>query len=98
MVGLIGVSIDLVINLYYRAFTLSFEGASNATPTSLLWLKEPGVLMLLTAYKVISYRNGMNRTWAALSVCIYRYIDNLPFRITLIARDSMAYFVIVFGW
>jgi hypothetical protein len=41
-----------------------------------LWLE--GVLMLLTAYKVISYRNTMNVT------------------ITILARDSVAYFVLVF--
>jgi len=37
-----------------------------------------GTLTLLTAYKVISYRNEMNRT------------------ITMLARDSLVYFVIVF--
>jgi len=38
-----------------------------------------GILMLLTAYKLLSYRNDLNRT------------------ITVLARDSIAYFVVVFA-
>ena len=62
LVCIIQVSVDLVNNQYCRIPALSFEGAWNATRADHLLPKEPGALMLLTACKVVSYRNEMNRT------------------------------------
>jgi len=55
------VNVDLVINRYRSIPALSFEGAQNAIPESPHWLIQPGVLILLTMCKVISYRNEMNQ-------------------------------------
>ena len=62
------------------------------------WTIITGVLVLLTAYKLRSYRSQMNRTWAApVSADNFWSIEHLPLRITLLARDSIAYFLVVFG-
>lgn len=60
--------VDFVINRYCRVPTLIVEGARNTPSARPLWLKEPGILMLLTVYKLITYRHHMNRTWAAPSI------------------------------
>jgi len=54
-------------------------GPDNGWQVWAIFVSVEGVLMLLTAYKLLSYRNQMNRT------------------ITVLARDSIVYFIIIFA-
>ena len=66
MVRLIHVAqILLSINQCFRAVLLLFEGVSERQSRrrhSITQWAMAGVLMLLTAYKLFSYRNQMNQT------------------------------------
>jgi hypothetical protein len=69
MDGLFGASdsrrVNFVINQCFRAAFLSVEGASELQSCHrhpVTQLTMAGVLMLLTAYKLFSYRNEMNQT------------------------------------
>jgi hypothetical protein len=61
------------------AWTSYSHGAVNQWPMWAIFLSVEGVLMLLTIYKLLSYRNQLNPT------------------ITVLARDSLVYFVIIFA-
>jgi len=72
----------LITILYYEFLPGCWEwspGTPNQWAKWTTFLSVEGVIMLLTAYKTISYRNQSNRT------------------ITLLARDSIIYFVIIFA-
>ena len=104
--GLCGVSdshrVNLVINLCFRAAFLSVEGVSEPQsghrhPVT-QWTMA-GVLMLITAYKLFSYRNEMNQTWAApyhVYSC-WKLSLFILLRVAMLARDSIVYYIIIFG-
>ena len=93
------VNVEFLINQCCRIPALLIEGTRNPDSTGLWhWLNKTGILMLLAGYKIISFRKNMNRTWAIYSICPHcRCDEHLPFRITVLARDSTIYFVILFG-
>ena len=68
LVRIIQIKRWFVINWHCRIPALLFEGAWNATRASHHLSKEPGVLMVLTACKMVLYRNEMNRMWAVSTV------------------------------
>jgi hypothetical protein len=58
-----------------------------------------GILLLLTAYKLLSFHKQFNPTWAVPS-SVYTLVEisnNWSSRIALLARDSIVYAVIIFG-
>ncbi|KIM76116.1 hypothetical protein PILCRDRAFT_13023 [Piloderma croceum F 1598] len=72
------------IVLYYEFLPGCWLDTNHSTiptqwPMWAVFLSVEGVLMLLTAYKVISYRKELNPT------------------ITMLARDSLVYFIIIFA-
>jgi hypothetical protein len=88
------------IDLYSRLCFLAVEGAQSYTHTSQFTERTmvAGVLLLLTVYKLLSYRDQFNRTWAPLfSVRTGWSFIYLLFRIIVLARDSIAYFLVVSG-
>jgi len=87
---------SVIIGLrFYRS---KVRGALCPQPTSTELTMVAGVLMLLTVYKLLSYCNQSNRTWAAPTPAHTGWsIEHVSLRITVLARDSIIYFVLVFG-
>jgi len=85
--GLIGAMVPMILETYRPILGYQFLPGCWMQTTSTnytrwnVWaafLLIEGALMLLTAYKLLSYRNRMNRA------------------ITVLARDSIVYFIIIF--
>ena len=64
VVRVINVHVNFVIDHYFRLSFLSVEGAQNPTLIDLFTERAivVVVLVLLTAYKLLSYRNQLSRT------------------------------------
>jgi len=68
VVRIIQLWVDFVMNRYCRVPALIVEGAWNTPSARSPRLKIPGVVMLLTAYKLFTHRHFINRTWATPSI------------------------------
>jgi len=98
---MIWVGIEFVTNRWCRIVFLSFEGASNLMHTSPRLFNElPGIIMILTVYKTFASHDRPNRTCVALPSSNSGWrtkVEHIWPSLVVLARDSVVYFVIIFG-